>query len=83
MQVTEPDRRARLAELCGGQAQVHEAGAFFVISGDVRRHQHIAARESASYAGNLETFLTVVILAGFVGKAIPPRAGGEPYVKEN
>jgi simple sugar transport system permease protein len=23
-----------------------------------------------------------VILAGFVGKAIPPRAGGEPYVKE-
>lgn len=26
--------------------------------------------------------LTVVILAGFVGKAIPPRAGGTPYVKE-
>jgi simple sugar transport system permease protein len=26
--------------------------------------------------------LTVVILAGFIGKAIPPRAGGEPYVKE-
>ncbi|MFC4671166.1 ABC transporter permease [Seohaeicola nanhaiensis] len=26
--------------------------------------------------------LTVVILAGFVGKAIAPRAGGEPYVKE-
>lgn len=26
--------------------------------------------------------LTVVILAGFVGKAVPPRAGGEPYVKE-
>lgn len=26
--------------------------------------------------------LTVVILAGFVGKATPPRAGGEPYVKE-
>ena len=27
-------------------------------------------------------FLTVVVLAGFIGKAIPPRAGGEPYVKE-
>jgi ABC-type uncharacterized transport system permease subunit len=27
--------------------------------------------------------LTVVILAGFVGKAIPPRAGGAAYVKEN
>ncbi|KEO52679.1 ABC transporter permease [Thioclava pacifica] len=26
--------------------------------------------------------LTVVILAGFIGKAIPPRAGGQPYVKE-
>lgn len=26
--------------------------------------------------------LTVVILAGFVGRATPPRAGGEPYVKE-
>ena len=25
---------------------------------------------------------TVVILAGFIGKAIPPRAGGVPYVKE-
>ncbi|ANT61693.1 sugar ABC transporter permease [Salipiger sp. CCB-MM3] len=30
----------------------------------------------------LPYILTVVILAGFVGKAIPPRAGGEPYVKE-
>lgn len=26
--------------------------------------------------------LTVIVLAGFIGKAIPPRAGGEPYVKE-
>ena len=26
--------------------------------------------------------LTVVLLAGFVGKAIPPKAGGRPYVKE-
>jgi general nucleoside transport system permease protein len=26
--------------------------------------------------------LTVVILAGFVGKAVPPKAGGKPYVKE-
>ena len=31
----------------------------------------------------LPYILTVVILAGFVGKAIPPRAGGEPYVKES
>ena len=30
----------------------------------------------------LPYILTVIILAGFGGKAIPPRAGGEPYVKE-
>ncbi|MCE0505764.1 MULTISPECIES: ABC transporter permease [unclassified Roseivivax] len=30
----------------------------------------------------LPYILTVVILAGFVGRAIPPRAGGQPYVKE-
>lgn len=30
----------------------------------------------------LPYILTVIILAGFVGRAIPPRAGGEPYVKE-
>lgn len=30
----------------------------------------------------LPYILTVVVLAGFVGRAIPPRAGGEPYVKE-
>jgi ABC-type uncharacterized transport system permease subunit len=30
----------------------------------------------------LPYILTVVILAGFVGKAIPPRAIGAPYVKE-
>ena len=31
---------------------------------------------------SLPYVLTVVVLAGFVGKAIPPRAGGQPYVKE-
>ena len=30
----------------------------------------------------LPYILTVIILAGFVGRAIPPRAGGQPYVKE-
>lgn len=30
----------------------------------------------------LPYILTVVVLAGFIGKAIPPKAGGEPYVKE-
>ena len=31
---------------------------------------------------SLPYILTVVVLAGFVGKAIPPRSGGVPYVKE-
>lgn len=30
----------------------------------------------------LPYILTVVLLAGFIGKATPPRAGGIPYVKE-
>lgn len=30
----------------------------------------------------LPYILTVIVLAGFVGRAIPPRAGGIPYVKE-
>ena len=30
----------------------------------------------------LPYLLTVIILAGFIGRATPPRAGGEPYVKE-
>lgn len=30
----------------------------------------------------LPYILTVIILAGFVGRAVPPRAGGIPYVKE-
>ncbi len=30
----------------------------------------------------LPYLLTVILLAGFVGKALPPRAIGEPYVKE-
>ena len=30
----------------------------------------------------LHYIMTIVIPAGFVGKAMPPRAGGDPYVKE-
>lgn len=39
-------------------------------------------RVPVQFLDALPYILTVVILAGFVGKAIPPRAGGEPYVKE-
>ncbi|MFD1882198.1 ABC transporter permease [Paracoccus pacificus] len=36
----------------------------------------------AQFMQALPYILTVIILAGFIGRAIPPRAGGEPYVKE-
>ncbi|WP_420857527.1 ABC transporter permease [Marivivens marinus] len=36
----------------------------------------------SQFIQSLPYILVVVVLAGFVGKAIPPRAGGEPYVKE-
>ncbi|MGY6550126.1 MAG: ABC transporter permease [Roseinatronobacter sp.] len=36
----------------------------------------------SQFMAALPYILTVVILAGFVGRAIPPRAGGDPYVKE-
>jgi len=42
----------------------------------------IGMKVQSQLLGALPYVMTVVILAGFVGKAIPPRAGGEPYVKE-
>lgn len=42
----------------------------------------IGMRVQVQLLDALPYILTVIILAGFVGRAIPPRAGGEPYVKE-
>ncbi|WP_227268998.1 ABC transporter permease [Roseobacter weihaiensis] len=42
----------------------------------------IGIRVQGQLLGALPYIMTVIILAGFVGKAIPPRAGGTPYVKE-
>lgn len=36
----------------------------------------------AQFMQALPYVLTVILLAGFIGKAIPPKAGGQPYVKE-
>ena len=47
-----------------------------VVEGMVGRKVPVSLLDSLPY------ILTVLVLAGFVGKAIPPRAGGEPYVKE-
>jgi ABC-type uncharacterized transport system permease subunit len=42
----------------------------------------IGMKVQGQLLGALPYVMTVIILAGFVGKAVPPRAGGEPYVKE-
>lgn len=42
----------------------------------------VGVKVPVSLLDALPYILTVIVLAGLVGKAIPPRAGGEPYVKE-
>lgn len=50
------------------------------------RYQNIAIEDVGTvpvqFMQALPYILTVVILAGFVGKAVPPKAGGRPYIKE-
>ncbi|RVD60081.1 ABC transporter permease [Mesorhizobium sp. M2D.F.Ca.ET.185.01.1.1] len=42
----------------------------------------VIGKVPAQFMQALPYVLTVILLAGFIGKAIPPRAGGVPYVKE-
>lgn len=44
--------------------------------------QVVGFKVSGSFLDALPYVLTVIAVAGFIGKSIPPRAGGEPYVKE-
>jgi simple sugar transport system permease protein len=58
-----------------------------VVDGDAvgNRFQNIQLGElvvPVQFMQALPYILVVIVLAGLVGKAIPPRAGGEPYVKE-
>ena len=49
------------------------------------RYQNIQLGEfvvPVQFMQALPYILVVIVLAGLVGKAIPPRAWGEPYVKE-
>jgi nitroreductase len=61
IRVTDPTVRTALVELTGGQSYVASAGSFFVVCGDVRRHQLIAARRGTPNVQNLETFLLAVV----------------------
>jgi simple sugar transport system permease protein len=42
----------------------------------------VIGRVPVQFMQALPYVLTVILLAGFIGKAIPPKAGGVPYVKE-
>ena len=61
LRVRDGAKRARLVELTGGQPQVAEAGGFFVVCGDQRRHALVARRAGRPYEPNLETFLLAAI----------------------
>lgn len=61
LQVTDSTERERLAQIAGGQPQVAAAGAFFVVSGDTRRHRLIAAREGKPYVNSTELFLLATV----------------------
>lgn len=61
IQVVDAQERQRLAALAGGQAQVHEAGAFFVVCGDTRRHELVAEDAKAARHVTDEVLLLAVI----------------------
>jgi nitroreductase len=59
--VTDGRERARLAELCGNQPQVREAGLFLVVCGDLARQARVCERAGAPLAANFEAFLLATI----------------------
>ena len=61
IRVRDAERRGRIAELCGPQAKVAEAPAFFVVCGDARRHRLVVERSGGSYEQRLEGFRLCVI----------------------
>jgi len=59
--VEDASERARLAELCGNQPQVREAGAFLVVCGDLARQARVCERAGAPLFANLEAFVLATI----------------------
>lgn len=54
----------------------------FLEAGAVRWQSQLGQIVPVQVIQALPYVLTVILLAGFIGKAIPPKAGGVPYVKE-
>jgi len=61
LRVRDEAARERLVEMTGGQTKVARCGAFFVVSGDTRRHRLLAARAGVPYRTRLEGFLVSTI----------------------
>lgn len=61
IRVVDRANRTELVGLTGGQPQVEQCAAFFVICGDQRRHRLIARRVGMSYDTRLEGFVLAVI----------------------
>ncbi|MDP6540443.1 MAG: nitroreductase family protein [Planctomycetota bacterium] len=61
IRVRDSAERERLAELCGGQRQVSEAGAFFVLCADQRRHRLVVERAGSVFRPDFDAFLVAVI----------------------
>ncbi|MEL6428398.1 MAG: nitroreductase family protein [Planctomycetota bacterium] len=61
LQVTDPAERGAIADLAGGQPQITEAGAFFVVCADERRHRLVAARAKAPHVPCPESFVIALV----------------------
>ncbi len=63
-------RKARLAELAGGQAHVAECPIFLAICADIRRLQRACSHQGATLAKNTENTLVATIDAALVGMSL-------------
>ncbi len=65
-----PERKAELAQLCGGQKHIAQAPIFLVWVADLARHAAIAQAQGAPTEGldYLETFLTAAIDVGLAAQ---------------
>lgn len=77
IRVSDPETRARLAELTGGQRQVAEAGVFLVICSDSRRHQLVCSRAGDPCVENFESFLVAAIDASLFAQNLVVAAESE------
>ncbi len=61
LRITDAAKRHQLVELTCDQQFVEDAGAFFIICGDLRRHRLLAERAGHAFNPTLEAFLLATI----------------------